>query len=109
MQMLLVLMAMLAMPPWGIAQEKPAIRTLWVFEGGWYTKTKDGWQRYDEKTLRTTNKPAKFGEAKVTNDFIDLYDESTRTYVRLYSRYAEILDKKGNWVKIATGQWKTPE
>ena len=41
-------------------------------EGGWFAKSDDGsWNELNEITFRKLGKPAKFGEAKRSNDFID--------------------------------------
>ena len=93
-----------------VADEKADARVFWVYEGGWFAKSKDGsWYELNETTHRTLGKPGRFGEAKRTKDFIDLYDESRRLYVRLFDGHAETLSRKGDWVKLSTGRWKTPE
>jgi len=92
------------------ADDKSDNRTYWVYEGGWFAKDKDGsWYEYNEPTFRALGKPGKFGEAKRTQQFLDLYDDSRRLYVRLWDKYAEKLSPKGDWVKTYDGKWKTPE
>jgi hypothetical protein len=92
------------------AGEKPDPRTLWVYEGGWFARAKDGsWQELNEAIFRAQGKPHKFGEAKRTKLYIDLHDEARRVYVRLYDRHAEVLTRKGDWEKLTTGRWKAPD
>ncbi len=92
------------------ADEKADTRVFWAYEGGWFAKSKDGsWYELNEATFRNLGKPIKFGEAKRTTDFIDLYDDTNRVYVRLFKTHAEKLSRKGQWEKSRTGRWKTPE
>ncbi len=92
------------------ADDKEDTRTLWVYEGGWFAKAKDGsWSEFNETAFRKLGKPAKFGEAKRTKEFIDLYDDTRRVYVRLFEKHAETLSRKGQWEKLYTGRWKKQE
>lgn len=90
--------------------DKAENRTIWVYEGGWFAKAKDGsWYEMNETLFRNGGKPAKYGEAKRSKEFIDLYDDSRRKYVRLFEKHAETLSRKGDWEKLLTGRWKAPE
>ena len=94
----------------GFADDKAKSRTCWVYEGGWFAKSDDGtWYEMNETTFRKLGKPAKCGEAKRSDEFIDLYDEGRRVYVRLFADHAETLSRKGDWEKLYTGRWKAPE
>ncbi len=107
--LLAILMAAM-MAEHGFADDKPDTRTYWVYEGGWFAKSDDGsWYELNETTFRKLGKPVKFGEAKRSKDFIDLYDDSRKIYVRLWEDHAETLSRKGDWEKLYTGRWKTPE
>lgn len=89
--------------------EKGDTRVLWVYEGGWFAKSKDGsWYEMNESIFRGDGKPHKFGEAKRTKDFIDLNDETRRVYVRLHNKHVELLTRKGDWEKLFEGRWKAP-
>ena len=107
---LLALLAATVMAEHCSAAEKADTRVLWVYEGGWFARSKDGsWYGLNETTFRNLGKPAKFGEAKRTKGYIDLYDNSRRLYVRLFEKHAEKLSRKGAWEKLYTGRWQTPE
>jgi hypothetical protein len=94
------------------AEEPAANRTYWVYDGGWFAKSKDdSWYEMNELTFRKFGKPVKFKEVKRTKEFIELYDEDRKVGVRLYDETSEVqLADRPNpaWEKLYKGQWKTP-
>jgi hypothetical protein len=106
------LVALFAFAGTGRAEEPEDTRTHWVYEGGWFAKTKDGgWYELNELTFRKFGKPVKFKEAKRTKEYVELYDEDRKITVRLYEKSSEVrlADRDENaWEKLYTGGWKTP-
>lgn len=96
----------------GLAEEPADTRSYWVYEGGWFAKTKDGsWYELNELTHRKLGKPAKFKEAKRTKEYIELVDEERKVSVQLHSEHSmvRISDRDdATWEKLYTGRWKTP-
>src|SRR5215218_10665666 len=73
------------------ADEPADTRAYWVYEGGWFAKSKDGsWYELNELTYRKLGKPTKFKEVKRTKEYVELYDEGRKVTVRLYDEGSEV-------------------
>jgi hypothetical protein len=96
----------------GSADEPADTRTYWVYEGGWFAKSKDGsWYELNEFTYRKLGKPSKFKEVKRTKDYVELYDEDRKVAVRLSEKGSEVqLSDRADaaWGKLYAGCWKAP-
>lgn len=95
------------------AAEEPAERTYWVYEGGWFAKSKDGsWYELNELTLRKLGKPVQFKEVKRTKEVIELYDADRKVAVRLYAETSEVRASEKEdapWEKLQKDRWKAPD
>jgi len=95
------------------ADEAPDTRAYWVYEGGWFARSKDGsWYELNELTYRKLGNPSKFKEVKRTKQYVELYDENRKVAVRLSDdgSAARLSDREGApWEKLYEGRWKTPD
>ena len=86
----------------GAAEARTAVRTLWIYEGGsfenksgrtWVENTKDGDIQFVEITRNA--------------DFIEIYDNSRKISVRLYStRMYWRTPTEGQWNFLHNGRWR---
>ncbi|NBO91413.1 MAG: hypothetical protein EBV06_03720 [Planctomycetia bacterium] len=107
-----VALALAAVVPMHIgAQEPTDTRSYWVYEGGWFAKSKDGsWYELNELTYRKLGKASKFKEVKRTKESIELYDEERKVSICLYDDSSQVRVRPGaDWEKLYTGRWKTPD
>lgn len=106
------ILALAVVTGWCSAEEPADIRSYWVYEGGWFAKTKDGsWYELNELTYRKLGKPSKFKESKRTKEYVGLYDEERNVTVQLYAEYAAVRSSNradAAWEVLCKGRWKTP-
>lgn len=97
----------------GGADEPADTRTLWVYEGGWFAKSKDGsWYELNELTFRKLGKPSQFKEVRRTKELVELQDAGRKVTVRLYAENSEVrLSDQADaaWEALYKGRWKTPD
>lgn len=83
-------------------------RTYWVYEGGWFSKTKgDAWIEMNDDVYSKSEKPWQFTEANRTKDYVELYDANRKLTVRLSeSVMAFRPDGEDKWIELQKGKWK---
>jgi hypothetical protein len=99
-----------AVPGQSGAEEPTDTRTYWVYEGGWFAKSKDGsWCEMNELTHRKLGKTSRFKEVKRTKETVELFDEERKVGVRLSDEGSQVrVRPDADWEKLYTGRWKTP-
>lgn len=95
----------------GFAGERNDTRAYWVYEGGWFAKSKDGsWYEMNEDVFRTQGKPWQFREAKRTKVHVELVDENRKVTVRLSDTVMEARfdsdGKDADFKIFYKGRWK---
>ncbi|MBM3980514.1 MAG: hypothetical protein FJ304_09550 [Planctomycetes bacterium] len=93
-------------------EKGPDTRELWVYEGGWFARKKDGsWYEVNEENYRR-QKSLSFREVKRTAEFVELYDANRKVSVRLGAGAMDARwDADGPnavWKPLYKGRWQTP-
>jgi hypothetical protein len=93
-----------------LVAEEAADRTYWVYEGGWFARSKDkSWYEMNEEAFGKSKAPWDFQEVKRTKEYVELRDDSRKVSVRLSESLAEYLgddDKDREWKPLTKGRWK---
>jgi hypothetical protein len=108
---LAVLFLLAIVPATALGDEKDD-RTVWAYEGGWFsTKDSKTWVELSYSIYNdNAGKPFEFKEVQRTKEHVVIYDGSRKLSVRLAETTMEWReDGQEQWNPLHKGQWKRPQ